>query len=581
MHHRSLLRFLIIIFAFIAPQFAKAQEPFPSDRCAVIVAVMPSIYDAQNWVIDNNWEDSAIIYPSSNGMFSIGVDIIPKTDAPFILQRSIDLGKIPHNAYCSDGERFLQSTQSKGAEPFSPTPLQILDADFDARPLSRAEKRFLQAALTHKGYYNGLIDGAWGRGSQSALESLTQQEFGREPLNADAAFLTLYAINIFVDNNWEYHYSNRLAVSTLLPMNIVNLTFDSGPEQEWESTDGGLSVIFDSLNVRDMMALHTSFFDKNNLISTPYSLRETHRWVTSFTLSSRVKGYARSDLINGAWTTILIVSSINYYSSFDLISASIKIGEPNQIFPDEQGFLLGLVRKLGLLLDENNGGNEYSSSPNLQVPEQNQQSDKLQQSSGTGFFVNDNGYMLTNAHVVNNCDFLTVDYMEADIVSISQAFDLAVVRPKNISDTSHLMFSYTDAGLNADITIAGFPLHGLLGGLNVSRGSVSAMTGLGGDETNVQISAPVQPGNSGGPVIDRSGNLVGVVVAKLDAVELANLTGDIAQNVNFAIRASMAKSFLKANDIHFEERPSDANFSPEQIATMLQSTTKLIQCGNY
>ncbi len=104
------------------------------------------------------------------------------------------------------------------------------------------------------------------------------------------------------------------------------------------------------------------------------------------------------------------------------------------------------------------------------------------------------------------------------------------------------------------------------------------MKGLGGDETSVQISAPVQPGNSGGPVVDKSGNVVGVVVSKLDAVLLADATGDIAQNVNFAIRGSMAKIFLQTNGIFFEERDSVEEIGPEDAATTLQAATRLIQC---
>ena len=62
----------------------------------------------------------------------------------------------------------------------------------------------------------------------------------------------------------------------------------------------------------------------------------------------------------------------------------------------------------------------------------------------------------------------------------------------------------------------------------------------------MQVTAPVQPGNSGGPLLDLSGNIVGVVVGKLDAVKLAELTGDIPQNVNFVISAGVARAFLDA-----------------------------------
>ena len=86
----------------------------------------------------------------------------------------------------------------------------------------------------------------------------------------------------------------------------------------------------------------------------------------------------------------------------------------------------------------------------------------------------------------------------------------------------------------------------LASGGNVVTGNVTALAGLGDDSRFLQISAPVQPGNSGGPLFDRHGNVVGVVVAKLNALKIASATGDIPQNVNFAIKASVAIAFLDA-----------------------------------
>ena len=78
---------------------------------------------------------------------------------------------------------------------------------------------------------------------------------------------------------------------------------------------------------------------------------------------------------------------------------------------------------------------------------------------------------------------------------------------------------------------------------NLSVGNVSALAGLGDDSRYLQISAPVQPGNSGGPLLDASGHLVGIVTAKLDA-RVARFTGDVPQNVNFALKAEVARTFL-------------------------------------
>ena len=101
-----------------------------------------------------------------------------------------------------------------------------------------------------------------------------------------------------------------------------------------------------------------------------------------------------------------------------------------------------------------------------------------------------------------------------------------------------------------DVIALGFPLRGLLAlDLNVSKGIVSATAGLLNDTSQLQISAGVQPGNSGGPLLDSDGSVVGVVVSKLDAIAVANAIGDIPQNINFAIKAELSEVFLRSQRV--------------------------------
>jgi S1-C subfamily serine protease len=80
---------------------------------------------------------------------------------------------------------------------------------------------------------------------------------------------------------------------------------------------------------------------------------------------------------------------------------------------------------------------------------------------------------------------------------------------------------------------------------------VSALAGLGDDTRFLQISAPVQPGNSGGPLFDASGHLIGIVTGKLDVMRLAPFLGDIPQNVNFALKAEVVRIFLDSKGIAY------------------------------
>jgi len=130
-----------------------------------------------------------------------------------------------------------------------------------------------------------------------------------------------------------------------------------------------------------------------------------------------------------------------------------------------------------------------------------------------------------------------------------------------------------------EVMVAGFPLHGLLADEpNVTTGTIAALAGPGNDTRLVQITAPMQPGNSGGPLLDESSHVVGVVVGKLDAIGLAAAIGDIPQNINFAINAATARAFLDANGVSYQTAGSDQKVPTADIAERARGFTVLIEC---
>jgi S1-C subfamily serine protease len=127
--------------------------------------------------------------------------------------------------------------------------------------------------------------------------------------------------------------------------------------------------------------------------------------------------------------------------------------------------------------------------------------------------------------------------------------DLALILVDRRLD-SIAAFRARPARSGEDVIALGFPLSGLLAqDLNVSTGIVSATAGLLNDTSRLQISAAVQPGNSGGPLLDSAGAVVGVVVSKLNALAVARAIGDIPQNINFAIKAPIAEVFLRSQRV--------------------------------
>src|SRR5262249_21233898 len=144
-----------------------------------------------------------------------------------------------------------------------------------------------------------------------------------------------------------------------------------------------------------------------------------------------------------------------------------------------------------------------------------------------------------------NCMKITIGASSASaaLVASDTKNDLAVVRG-NVHLSSIVAFREGKPVRAGDVVVAlGYPLSGLLATTpNVTVGNVSALAGIGDDTRYLQISAPVQPGNSGGPLLDTSGHLVGIVTGKLNASAVQRFTGDIPQNVNFALKAEVART---------------------------------------
>jgi S1-C subfamily serine protease len=129
------------------------------------------------------------------------------------------------------------------------------------------------------------------------------------------------------------------------------------------------------------------------------------------------------------------------------------------------------------------------------------------------------------------------------------------------------------------IVTYGFPLGQVLSqGGNLTDGSVSSTSGIQGNDNAFQISAPVQPGSSGGPVVDQTGAVVGIVVNKLNALAVAAATGDIAQNVNFATQARLLKALMDSKGVAYDPAGGSATRSNTELADLLQKATVKVEC---
>ncbi|MFT5115036.1 MAG: serine protease Do [Parasphingorhabdus sp.] len=122
-------------------------------------------------------------------------------------------------------------------------------------------------------------------------------------------------------------------------------------------------------------------------------------------------------------------------------------------------------------------------------------------------------------------------------------------------------------------------MRGLLAeDLNFVSGEISALAGMGDDHRYLQVSAPLQPGNSGGPLVDQSSNVIRMVVSKLNAISVAKVTGEIPQNVIFAIKGVLLRSFLDIHGIDYKTSNNRTELSSAEVAKMAPEFTVPIEC---
>ena len=205
-----------------------------------------------------------------------------------------------------------------------------------------------------------------------------------------------------------------------------------------------------------------------------------------------------------------------------------------------------------------------------------------QDSTGTAFSVAPQ-LLVTNHHVIAGCRKLSVVTAEgrraASVVNSEESIDLALLRVFGLRGAVANLRTPRNVSLGETVSVFGFPLTGTLSSSgNFTGGLVSSLQGLRNAAGEIQITAPVQPGNSGGPVMDASGLVVGVVQSKLDAVRAAALTGDMPQNVNFAVSLDVLADFLEMNQVPFGSRPRGASLDTAQVARMAQQFTYRVEC---
>jgi S1-C subfamily serine protease len=204
--------------------------------------------------------------------------------------------------------------------------------------------------------------------------------------------------------------------------------------------------------------------------------------------------------------------------------------------------------------------------------------------TGTGFFIAADR-VVTNFHVIgDSCRAITVgnntegEEVEATVVATSQQADLAVLSAttKDIRPADFMMGTLMET--HDGLSIIGYPEHGLAV-LQAEMGRVAVFQDdIESGGNYLRFFGPVRRGNSGGPLLDESGAVAGVVTAKINTVAVYKTTGAVVDDVGYAIRNRTVLGFLTANGINFAPAAPRPALSPDDILKRAHEFVRQVGC---
>ena len=204
--------------------------------------------------------------------------------------------------------------------------------------------------------------------------------------------------------------------------------------------------------------------------------------------------------------------------------------------------------------------------------------------SGTGFFVGSAGEILTNEHVARDCTAITArlpdgTLLPARTLALDAANDLALLKVESPSPAV-ITFDTSHSHRAGDVVVVyGFPYSGELADSgNLTTGNITAVSGYNNDSRLLQISAPIQPGNSGGPVVNDRLNLAAVVTSRMRPRRNAGGGLDVPQNANFAVKEVFARTFMQANGTSPTFASATRKRSVAEVADFLKTVVVFLRC---
>jgi S1-C subfamily serine protease len=346
---------------------------------------------------------------------------------------------------------------------------------------------------------------------------------------------------------WDFSYLPALGVSLALPLaRLGRAEPEEGGERRW-TDDGRLTVLTHVFDPEGARRWHAAAVKANARAEALATVRRPDLLVTQGILRDGRSFHTRSDRAGEQWATVLLAGEPDQAGALNLAATSIRPGTPVLWDLPEHGRLTGLVGATeAFLIEAESLPASVPAAPRAAALPRNEFGGT---STGSGFYLAART-VVTAEHVVAGCARVTLaDGRELALIASDPDLDVAALRAPGAA-LRWLSLAEGELRLGQRVHAAGFPYYSIAGtSLNLTTGNVSALAGVDDDRRFFTFSAPVQPGSSGGPLIDSRGAVRGLVVARLSEDYIVEATGSLPQNVNYALDEAELARFLRRNGV--------------------------------
>ncbi len=520
-----------------------------------------------------------------DGFYGIFIGPFDEFGAENALDRLLARGVIPSDSFVKNGEFFKQQFWPIGGTVIVPnapsdpaatpttTEAAIPDDPVDAPDetpnearaseslLTRDEKKDLQIALRWAGFYDAAIDGSYGRGTRAAMqawqEANNQEATGILTTKQRALLFEQYN-SVLEGLNMRLVRDDASGIRMRVPTAIVSFTEYKPP-----------FVRFDASG--DFPEAQVLFISQQGDEGRLVGLYEV------FQILDIVPPEGPRNLTRNGFVIEGIGDGIHSYTSVSLLDGAIK------------GFTLvwpqGDDERRERIIEEMSKSFERLDGvldPDIAPPGEDQAVDMVAglavrqpQMSRSGFYVSDDGAVVTTQEAVQNCQRITYDREDdAEVILIDENRGIALLRPRDSLVPIRVAEILTDTPrLQDQIAVAGYPFNGVLSAPTLTFGQVVDIRGLNGDDRIKRLAILPQPGDTGGPIFDDSGAVIGMLLPRADGD-----TQVLPAEVNFSLDAQQIVDFLAAQGVTAKTRAASGPISPVELTRRAADITVLISC---